>query len=49
MAPAQIVEPVISTDKMSPTQENKPPIPTGAGAKKAMEAYFAGNNHMEFR
>merc|ERR1719285_1014560 len=34
---------------MSPTQENKPPIPTGAGAKKAMEAFFAGNNHMEFR
>lgn len=34
---------------MSPTQENKPPIPTGAGAKKAMEAYFAGSNHMEFR
>merc|ERR1719383_1471759 len=34
---------------MSPTQENKPPIPTGAGAKKAIEAYFAGTNHMEFR
>jgi len=34
---------------MSPTQEHKPPIPTGAGAKKAMEAYFAGTNHMEFR
>jgi len=49
MAPSQTVDPVISSDKMSPTQENKPPIPTGAGAKKAMEAYFAGNNHMEFR
>jgi len=49
MAPSQTVDPVISSDKMSPTQENKPPIPTGAGAKKAMEAYFAGNNHMELR
>jgi len=49
MAPSQIIEPVTVGEKMSPTQENKPPIPAGTGAKKAMEAYFAGNNHMEFR
>jgi len=49
MAPSQTAEPLVHTDKQSPTQENKPPIPTGAGAKKAMEAYFAGTNHMEFR
>ena len=49
MAPSQIAEPMNGCEKVSPTQENKPPIPTGAGAKKAMEAYFAGTNHMEFR
>jgi len=49
MAPSQTAEPLVNSDKQSPTQENKPPIPTGAGAKKAMEAYFAGTNHMEFR
>merc|ERR550519_2991354 len=49
MAPSLLAEPLNHSDKMSPTQENKPPIPTGAGAKKAMEAYFAGTNHMEFR
>jgi len=49
MAPSQIVEPMNASEKMSPTQENKPPIPTGSGAKKAMEAFFAGNNHLEFR
>jgi len=49
MAPSVAAEPVNHSDKMSPTQENKPPIPTGAGVKKAMEAYFTGNNHMEFR
>merc|ERR1719381_322645 len=49
MAPSQTAEPLVHSDKQSPTQENKPPIPTGAGAKKAMEAYFAGTNHMEFR
>jgi len=49
MAPSQTAEPLVPSDKQSPTQENKPPIPTGAGAKKAMEAYFAGTNHMEFR
>jgi len=49
MAPTPLAEPLNHSDKMSPTQENKPPIPTGAGAKKAMEAFFAGNNHMEFR
>jgi len=49
MAPSLLAEPHNHSDKMSPTQENKPPIPTGAGAKKAMEAYFAGTNHMEFR
>merc|ERR1719187_2279420 len=49
MAPSLLAEPLVHSDKQSPTQENKPPIPTGAGAKKAMEAYFAGTNHMEFR
>jgi len=44
MAPSQI-----PSDEMSPTQENKPPIPVGAGPKKAMETYFAGPNHLEFR
>lgn len=49
MAPSVAAELVNNSDKTSPTQENKPPIPTGAGVKKAMEAYFTGNNHMEFR
>jgi len=49
MAPSQIVESQIQSDKMSPTQENKPPIPVGAGPKKAMETFFAGPNHLEFR
>jgi len=49
MAPSQVVESQIPSDKMSPTQENKPPIPVGAGPKKAMETYFAGPNHLEFR
>jgi len=49
MAPSVATELVNNSDKTTPTQENKPPIPTGAGVKKAMEAYFTGNNHMEFR
>jgi len=49
MAPQHITESQSPSDKMSPTQENKPPIPVGAGAKKAMECYFAGTNHLEFR
>merc|ERR1711970_1086233 len=49
MAPQHITESQSPSDKMSPTQENKPPIPAGAGAKKAMECYFAGTNHLEFR
>merc|ERR1719219_2766855 len=49
MAPSVAAELVNNSDKTSPTQENKPPIPTGAGVKKAMEAYFTGSNHMEFR
>jgi len=48
MAPS-LAESLNHSDKASPTQENKPPIPTGAGAKKAMEAFFAGNNHLEYR
>jgi len=49
MAPLRNQEPLITSEKNSPTKENKPPIPSGAGAKKSMEAHFAGSNHMEFR
>lgn len=48
MAPSQLDS--ITADKAptATTQENKPPIPIGAGAKKAMEPFFTGVN-MEFR
>jgi hypothetical protein len=38
-----------SMELKSPLGENKPPIPVGAGAKKAMEAHFVGHNNLEFR
>jgi len=49
MAPSQLDSAAADKAPTSTTQENKPPIPTGGGAKKAMELFFTGVNHMEFR
>jgi len=54
MAPAQLdAAPISITQEHKPimTKENKPPIPVGAGAKKAMDSYFTGINSTssEFR
>jgi len=54
MAPAQLdAAPISITQEHKPimTKENKPPIPVGAGAKKAIDSYFTGINSTssEFR